>query len=188
MSGQPSTNVETAKRIPTTLPFVLRHSVPKFGLFFGGWAVVNEGAVALVAGEFITVWWAHLLIVGLPLLCLLNIIFRGPTLAMDSHGVWIAVRGWPRPRAVRIPWHDVSMIVRARYQWHTAVGVQPRSLGALIGSLGAIGFLNTNKSQQLYGAAFNTSLTLGDRSAEEVARAVHTLATVPVTLRGFPVP
>jgi hypothetical protein len=172
----------TTKRIPEDMPFVVRPSVRKRLLLFGGIAAVVSLPFGCVIG-LTGVQESKSIAIGLAVgLCLFVLIFGifslqvwlitsgGPVLALNQQGLWIKTRP-TRGQAIWLPWEGVERITRRRWSLEKMLVVKARDPRA--GSnLGAYTALDSGMLKLFFGSGFTATLNFADKPEQEIVNAV----------------
>lgn len=176
------------RRIPDDQPYVVRPSVLKRGLVFGGIVLVLLVPLVCLAGlgvagsadpasrgdavlTIASMAVCLLVAIGLPLgLQLWLIASGGPVLALGPAGLWIRTRP-TRGQAVWLPWEAVAQIRRRRWSLEKMLVVQPRDPRA-VQNLGAYTAVDSGLLTAFYGSGLVATLNFADRPEAEIMAAV----------------
>ena len=178
-------------RIPEDQPFVVRPSVRKRVLVFGGFAaglvlflgcVLGLGAIGSENAVGLMVLWAVLAVVfiGLFGLQIWLLATGGPVLAVGPAGLWIKTRP-SRGQAIWLPWEAVGRISRRRWSMEKMLCVAPRDPRAEQ-KLGAFTAFDAMVTQAAFGTGFTATLNFADKSEQEILQAVAHFAAGRVPL------
>jgi hypothetical protein len=180
-----------APRIPEDQPFIVRHSVRKRAVVFGGifaLLLVPLGAVfALVAeprnavGLLVVFLGIALLLVGLFGLQVWMLASGGPALAVGPVGLWIKTRP-SRGQAIWLPWESIGQISRGRLNLEKMLCVAPRDPRAEQ-NLGAYTAFDAHVVMNAFGTGFVATLNFADRGEAEILAAVAHFSAGRVPLR-----
>jgi len=178
-------------RIPEDQPFIVRPSVRKRALVFGGLiaalmaflgavlglaAIGSENGLALLV-LFLVIALAFVGLIGLQIWLLAT---GGPVLAVGPAGLWIKTRP-SRGQAIWLPWEAIGMISRRRWSFEKMLCVAPRDPRAGQ-QLGAFTALDSMVNQAAFGTGFTATLNFADRSEQEILQAVAHFAAGRVQL------
>jgi len=178
-------------RIPEDQPFVVRPSMRKRMLVFGGIiaammvflgalfglaAIGSENGLALLV-LFLVIALAFVGLIGLQIWLLAT---GGPVLAVGPAGLWIKTRP-SRGQAIWLPWEAIGMISRRRWSFEKMLCVAPRDPRAGQ-QLGAFTALDSMVNQAAFGTGFTATLNFADRSEQEILQAVAHFAAGRVQL------
>jgi len=178
-------------RIPEDQPFIVRPSVRKRALVFGGLiaalmaflgavlglaAIGSENGLALLV-LFLVIALAFVGLIGLQIWLLAT---GGPVLAVGPAGLWIKTRP-SRGQAIWLPWEAIGMISRRRWSFEKMLCVAPPDPGAGQ-QLGAFTALDSMVNQAAFGTGFTATLNFADRSEQEILQAVAHFAAGRVQL------
>jgi len=169
------------KRIPEDQPFVVRPSVGKRLLAFGGlFGVIillfgcplglmlfdadSPLVLAIMLGTFLIFFG---LLIGLQLWLLVS---GGPVLAVGPTGMWIKTRP-TRGQAVWLPWEAIEQVYRRRWALEKMVCVKPRD-PRVVGNLGAYTAVDSGMQQALFGTGLTATLNFADRPEAEIMQAI----------------
>jgi hypothetical protein len=170
-----------SKRIPEDQPFIVRPSVRKRGLLFGGLllfvVLVLACLMGLAAsdstdvGPLLGMVGCFAVFSGLLIGFQLWLITSGgPVLAVGPSGLWIKTRP-TRGQAIWLPWEAIDQIYRRRWSLEKLVCVKPRD-PRTTGSLGAFTALDSGIQQLFFGTGFTATLNFADRSESEIMQAI----------------
>jgi hypothetical protein len=184
----PQQQLPVTKRIPEDQPFIVRPSVQKRILLFGGislfFALLIGCLPAAGSGELLV----GLAIVGCALV-FFGLIFGlqvwlmtsgGPVLAVGPAGLWIKTRP-TRGQAIWLPWEAVAQVYRRRWALEKMVCVRPHDPRTGT-NLGAFTALDSSMQQLFFGTGFTATLNFADRSEAEIMGAIAHFAAgrVPI--------
>jgi len=179
-------------RIPEDQPFIVRPSVRKRVLVFGGFVlalmaflgcVLGLGAIGSDNGPALLVLFLVIsaVFVGLFGLQIWLLAGGGPVLAVGPAGLWIKTRP-SRGQAIWLPWEAIGMISRRRWSLEKMLCVAPRDPRAEQ-KLGAFTAFDSMVTQAAFGTGFTATLNYADKSEQEILQAVAYFAAgrVPLT-------
>ncbi|GAA4688821.1 hypothetical protein [Phytohabitans rumicis] len=166
------------KRIPEDQPYIVRASVQKRLLLFGGFAVGVSLFFGCLSGAGSGDVVVTLAIAGC-LLALFGLIFGlqvylmtsgGPVLAVGPAGLWIKTRP-TRGQAIWLPWEAIAQVYRRRWALEKMVCVRPHDprTGA---NLGAFTALDSGMQQLFFGTGFTATLNFADKPEAEIMGAI----------------
>jgi hypothetical protein len=179
-----------ARRIPEDQPFVVRNSIRKRAMVWGGIVLVlgllgacGLGGIAAAAPDsggdaliFGAVGFAAPVVLfgGVFGLQLWIIAGGGPVLAASPAGMWIKTRP-TRGQAIWLPWEGIQQISRRRWSLEKMVVVKPRDPRAA-NNLGAFTAIDSSMLQLFYGSGFTATLNFADKPEAEIMTALGRLA------------
>lgn len=175
------------KRIPQDQPFIVRPSVRKRGLLFGGLLLFILVLLACPLGLALSgggstgdgsqvfgvlgVLGCVLAVIGLPLgLQLWLLTSGGPVMAVGPAGMWIKTRP-TRGQAIWLPWEGIERISRRRWSLEKMVVVKARDPRA-DNNLGAFTAVDSSLQKLFYGSGFTATLNFADRPEAEIMAAI----------------
>ena len=178
-------------RIPADQPFIVRPSVRKRVIFFGGFVAVLMLVLGCVLGlaavgsenglALLVVFFAiAILFVGLFGLQIWLLATGGPVLAVGPAGLWIKTRP-SRGQAIWLPWESIGLISRRRWSFEKMLCVAPRDPRAGQ-QLGAFTAFDSMVTQAAFGTGFTATLNFADKSEQEILQAVAHFAAGRVQL------
>ena len=178
-------------RIPADQPFIVRPSVRKRVIFFGGVVAVLMLVLGCVLGlaavgsenglALLVVFFAiAILFVGLFGLQIWLLATGGPVLAVGPAGLWIKTRP-SRGQAIWLPWESIGLISRRRWSFEKMLCVAPRDPRAEQ-RLGAFTAFDSMVTQAAFGTGFTATLNFADKSEQEILQAVAHFAAGRVQL------
>lgn len=177
----PAPPAAVVKRIPEDQPFLVRPSIAKRCIQFGGLGLVllvllgcplglaisdGGGTGALVVGLVLLV----VLFGGLFGLQIYLLTSGGPSLGVNPAGVWVKTRP-TRGQAVFLPWQAIERVYRRRWGIDKVICVKPRDPRSA-DNLGTFTAIDSSMQQLLFGTGFTAPLTFGDRPEQEVMAAI----------------
>ena len=178
-------------RIPADQPFIVRPSVRKRVLFFGGFV-----ALLLLLLGCVLAWGASgssnglaLLVIFLAIAAFFVVLFGlqvwllatgGPVLAVGPAGLWIKTRP-SRGQAIWLPWESIGLISRRRWSFEKMLCVAPRDPRAGQ-QLGAFTAFDSMVTQAAFGTGFTATLNFADKGEQEILQAVAYFAAGRVQL------
>jgi hypothetical protein len=178
-------------RIPEDQPFIVRPSVRKRVIFFGGFVLVLMVILGCVLGlgaigssnglallvVFLVITAAFVGLFGLQIWLVAT---GGPVLAVGPAGLWIKTRP-SRGQAIWLPWEAIGGISRRRWSFEKMLCVAPRDPRAGQ-QLGAFTAFDSVVTQAAFGTGFTATLNFADRSEQEILQAVAYFAAGRVHL------
>jgi hypothetical protein len=178
-------------RIPEDQPFIVRPSVRKRVIFFGGFllvllvvlgCVLGLGAIGSpnAVGLLVLFFVIAAAFAGLFGLQIWLFATGGPVLAVGPAGLWIKTRP-SRGQAIWLPWEAVGRISRRRWSFEKMLCVAPRDPRAGQ-QLGAFTAFDSMVTQAAFGTGFTATLNFADRSEQEILQAVAYFAAGRVPL------
>jgi len=178
-------------RIPEDQPFIVRPSVRKRVLFFGGFVlillvvlgcVLGLGAIGSANGLALLALFGVLTLFFVALfgLQIWLLTSGGPVLAVGPAGLWIKTRP-TRGQAIWLPWEAIGLISRRRWSLEKLLCVAPRDPRAEQ-NLGAFTALDAGMMKAFYGTGFTATLNFADKSEQEILQAVAYFAAGRVQL------
>jgi disulfide bond formation protein DsbB len=173
------------KRIPEDQPFILRASVGKRALVFGGLLLfillIVACPIGLAAGDsgdvgpMLGILGCLLVFIGALLgLQLYLLTSGGPVLAAGPQGIWIKTRP-TRGQAIWLPWEMVERVYRRRWALEKMVCVKPRD-PRVGGNLGAFTAIDSSMQQLVFGSGLTATLNFADKPEEETMNALRHFA------------
>ncbi|WP_125807249.1 hypothetical protein [Actinoplanes sp. ATCC 53533] len=168
-------------RIPEDQPFIVRPSVRKRVLAFGGFVlalmtvlgcVLGLAAIGSPNGGALLILFLVIAVafVGLFGLQIWLVATGGPVLAVGPAGLWIKTRP-SRGQAIWLPWEAIGGISRRRWSFEKMLCVAPRDPRAEQ-RLGAFTAFDSMVTQAAFGTGFTATLNFADRSEQEILQAV----------------
>ena len=179
-----------ARRIPDDLPFVVRQSLGKRLLLFGGIVVFlsllagcpvglaasSSGSISGSLGPLVAVVGCVVVFLAAVFgLQLYLIVSGGPVLAVGPAGLWIKTRP-TRGQAIWLPWEAIERIYRRRWSLERMVCVKPRDprVGA---NLGAFTALDSSMQQLFFGSGFTATVNFADKPEQQIIAALAHFST-----------
>jgi hypothetical protein len=183
-----------AKRIPEDQPFIVRPSVGKRLLLFGGlllflvlvlgcpFAVGMSGNGGGDVGGALAVLACLVVFIGSILgLQLYLLTSGGPILAVGPHGLWIKTRP-TRGQAIWLAWPAVQEIYRRRWAFEKFVCVKPYDPRAG-NNLGAFTAIDSSVQKLFFGTGFSATVVFADRKEQEIMAALAHFSAGRIPIR-----